>query len=99
MTQKDKDRLFNPGKADWVQKKGSRDLDKDQQALLLALTQLESEMGRELDEDERTAIQSLADHLEGFDPQEIKAAVHRMVSQPADPNRKVSWPELKDHIN
>lgn len=93
MTQEDK--VFNPGKAAWVQHTANQSLDDDQQALLLALAQLEAEMGRDLSDDERTAIQSLADQLEGFDPDEIKAAIHEMVTQPADPERQTSWPEIK----
>jgi hypothetical protein len=87
--------LFNEGKARWLREHGDDDLDRDQQALLLALTELEAEMGRDLTDDERFAIDALADQLEGFDPQEIKRAVHKMVTQPADPERKVSWPDLK----
>ena len=95
MTHDKESPVFNPGKADWVQEKGVESLDPDQQALLLALTQLEAELGRGLSEDEVKAVESLADKLQGFDPQEIKAAVHQMVTEPADPKRKVSWPDLK----
>ncbi|MGC9347063.1 MAG: hypothetical protein ACP5JG_02900 [Anaerolineae bacterium] len=90
-----KDRVFNPGKADWVQEEGSDRLDPDQKALLLAFTQLEAELGCGLSEKEVAAVQTLTDEIQGFDPQEIKAAVHQMVTEPADPERKVSWPDLK----
>ena len=95
MTHNKEERVFNPGKADWVQEKAADTLDTDQKALLLALTQLEAEMGRDLSQDEVEAVESLAKELQGFDPTEIKAAVHQMVTKPADPDRKVSWPDLK----
>lgn len=98
MNSKAEDAVFNPGKADWIREEGVQDLDRDQKALLLALAQLEAEMGRELSDDERAAIESLSDQLEGFDPQEIKQAVHQMVNRPADPRRKVSWSELKKRL-
>lgn len=91
----DPQELFNEGKARWLKEHGDQDLDRDQQALLLALTELEAEIGRDLTEEERSAIDALADHLEGFDPKEIKSAVHKMVTQPADPKRKISWPDIK----
>jgi hypothetical protein len=99
MKRKEQDTVFNPGQADWVQEKGAQGLTKDQQALLLALAQLESEMGRELSEEERAAIESLAGNLEGFDPQGIKSAVHKMVNNPADPDRKTTWSELKERLH
>lgn len=98
MTDNDKDSVFNPGQADWVQKKSATDLDKDQRALLLAMAQLEAETGHELSPDERSAIESLVGQLEGFDAEEIQKAITKMVNQPADPDRKVSWTELKKHI-
>lgn len=89
------DTLFNPGKARWLREKGGDTLDEDQQALLLALAQLESELGRELSEEESAALESLSSHMEGFNPQQILDAVHQMVQKPADPSKKTSWPELK----
>ena len=91
------DPLFNPGKARWLREKGSNTLDDDQQALLLALAQLESELGRELNEEEAEALEALAEHMDGFDADQIFSAVHQMVQRPADPSRKTSWPELKRH--
>lgn len=95
MTDEKESPVFNPGKADWVQEEGAERLDPDQKALLLALAQLEAELGRGLSEDEVSAVEKLAGELRGFDPGEIKAAVHQMVTEPADPERKVSWPDLK----
>ena len=98
MTDDEQDAVFNPGQVEWVEKKGAKDLDKDQRALLLAMVQLEAETGHELRPDECSAIESLASQLDGFDAQEIKKAIAKMVNQPADPKRKTSWSELKKHI-
>lgn len=92
----DQETVFNPGQAEWVSKKAAKHLDQDQQALLLALAQLEAEIGRDLSKDEKSAIESLSGKLEGFDPQEIAKAIHQIVNQPADPKRTTSWAELKE---
>jgi hypothetical protein len=87
--------VFNPGKADWVRDQADRELDEDQRALLLALTQLEAEIGRQLSEEELEALEALGDQLEAFDAAEIASAIQQVVSRPADPDRQLSWPELK----
>lgn len=92
------DTVFNPGQADWVKAEATGQLDEDQRALLLALAQLESEIGRDLSDDERSAIASLSDQLQGFDPSEIQHAIHQMVNRPADPDRQTSWSELKKRL-
>ena len=89
--------VFNPGKAQWLREEGTEELDDNQQALLLALAQLEAELGRELSEEETAALETLSSQMHGFSPQSIAEAVHKMVQQPADPARKTSWPELKRH--
>jgi len=99
MTDNAQDAVFNPGQADWVREKATDDLDRDQRALLLAMAQLEAATGHVLSPEERAALESLAGQLEGFDPQEIKAAIARMVNQPADPERKTTWAELKDRLH
>lgn len=87
--------LFNPGKADWLREKGGKALDESQQALLLAMTQLETQMGRELSPEEAAALEALAGQLDGYDPNDITQAIQKVVSTPADPKRKLAWPELK----
>ncbi len=87
--------VFNPGQARWLREHGGQDLDEDQQALLLALAQLEKELGRELSEEESEAIEAMTAQMEGFNPEQIAAAVHEMVERPADPSRRTSWPEIK----
>jgi hypothetical protein len=95
MNQKEQEPIFNPGQADWVQEKAAQRLTSDQQALLLALAQLEAAVGREFSEAERVAIDSLAGNLEAFEAEEIKAAINQMVNDPADPDRRTTWSELR----
>ena len=92
---RDKDTIFNPGKARWLQGKGKEKLDEGQKALLLALTQLEADLGRELSDEEKQAVDSLADQLKDYDLEIIKTAVNQMVTKPADPDRQVEWPDIK----
>ena len=97
MTQQNKDKgsVFNPGKARWLQDKGGKELDEGQKALLLALAQLEADLGRELSDDEKQAIDAIADQLKEFDIEVIKTAVRQMVTKPADPDRQIEWPDIK----
>ncbi len=95
--QEDAEPLFNPGKARWLHDKGGKALDEDQQGLLLALAQLETELGRELSAEESQALEALTSHMEGFNPDQITQAIRDMVQKPADPNRRTAWPELKRH--
>jgi len=97
MTDDELNTVFNPGQVEWVRKKAAQDLDEDQRALLLAMVQLEAEIGHELPPDERSATAALAGQLDGFDAQEIQKAIAKIVNQPADPNRKTSWSELRKH--
>ncbi len=87
--------LFNPGKAEWLKKKGGRALDEGQQALILAMAQLETQMGHELNPEEAAAVEALTAQMGDFDPTAITQAVEKVVSTPADPDRKLTWPELK----
>ncbi len=96
-SKKETETLFNPGKAQWLQEKGSKALDEDQQALLLAMAELEAKLGRELSAEEASALESLGAHMEGFNAQQIADAVRQMIDTPADPKRRTAWPELKRH--
>jgi hypothetical protein len=87
--------VFNPGKAQWLQEKGKRVLDENQKALLLAVTQLEADLGRELSDEEKQAVDTLAKQLDKFNFEAIKTAVKQMVSKPADPDRQIEWPDIK----
>jgi hypothetical protein len=97
MTQQsdDKDTVFNPGKARWLQDKGGKELDEGQKALLLALAQLEADLGRKLSDEEKKAVDTLTAQLKAFDIEAIKTAVSQMVTKPADPDRQIEWPDLK----
>lgn len=91
---KQKDSLLNPGKARWLQDKGAKSLDEAQKSLLLALTQLEEDLGRNLSDEEKNALNSLANQLKAHDIDYIKNAVRQMVTKPADPNRQIDWPDI-----
>lgn len=97
MTQQNEDKgtLFNPGKARWLQDKGGKQLDEGQKALLLALAQLEADLGRELSDEEKQAVDTLADQMKDSDIDAIKTAVRQMVNKPADPDRQTDWPDIK----
>lgn len=87
--------VFNPGQANWVREQADRQLDEDQRALLLALAQLEAETGRQLSDEEVEALEALGGQLEAFDATKITSAIQQVVNRPADPDRQLSWPELK----
>lgn len=87
--------VFRPGKADWLQQRGEEELDAEQRALLLALTQLEQELGRELTPEEQAAVASLSESLQGGGAADIVRAVQEMVQRPSDPKRKTDWSELR----
>ncbi len=87
--------MFRPGKATWVKQQGDQALDADQRALLLALTQLEQELGRELTPEEQAVLESLGAGLQGGDAEAIIQAVREMVQRPSDPRRKIDWSELR----
>ena len=89
-----KDNLLNPGKARWLQDQGAKALDEAQKALLLALTQLEKDLGRNLSDEEKNALDSLANQLKEHDIDYIRNAVQQMVTKPADPDRQIDWPEI-----
>jgi len=67
------------------------DLSEDERALLLALAELDQEIGRSLSPAERQLLQRLAASLEHYDPEEIRAAIRHIVRSraqgPAD-----AWP-------
>lgn len=92
----DKQALFRPGKADWLRKKGKKDLDSGQKALLLALVQLEAELGRELTAEESQTLEALGEQLPHTDTKQLQTALHKLVQTPTDPKRKTDWPKFKD---
>jgi hypothetical protein len=90
--------LFRPGKARSLQE-DKEELDSSQRALLLALTQVESEMGRELSPEEKAAVEAICGKMDDADCEDIVRAVRKMVETPADPDRVTSWPELRDRLD
>ncbi len=93
-TEKKEEGLFRPGKARWLQESGN-ELTPEQRALLLAMAQLESELGRELSPDEQAAIAKLSAELTGYDSSDITRAVKQVVETPTDPKRRTDWSELR----
>lgn len=87
--------IFRPGKARWLQRRGAKALTAEEQALLLALVQLEADLGHTLSEEELAAVEALAGQMEEFDPQDIARAIRQMIEAPADPQRRTSWSELR----
>ena len=91
----DKQGLFRPGQADWLRKEGAQNLDSDQKALLLALMQLEAELGLDLAPEEAQAIEALGEQLPGTNAEWLQRAMQQLVNSPADPKRQTAWPKLK----
>jgi len=90
MADKSEDALFVAGKAEWLLQ-NSQKLTPDQRALLLAVTDLEQGRGRALTDEEREAIDRLAEAQDGYDPEDIEKAVQYMLK--AKTKRKVvDWP-------
>lgn len=87
--------LFNAEKATWLREGGAEELDAEQRALLLAFVGLEAALGNDMTEAEAEAVDALGDQLPGFDPQDIKQAMHQLVNAPADPSRGMSSSDLE----
>jgi hypothetical protein len=77
---------------------GVDNLSNDERALLLALIGAEAESGRELSEEERSAMKSLADQIEGYDAGDLARAVEHMVKAKTREGEKLDWPDLKDKL-
>jgi hypothetical protein len=88
--------VFNPeGVRRLLAEGGGEELDDDERALLLALVGAETEMGRELGEEERAALDKLRTQVEGYDAEELAQAVKYMVTSESRESRKLKWPKLK----
>ncbi len=87
--------FLKPEKVDWLEKSGAEELDSDQQALLLAFAQLESELGQDLSQAEKEALNAMGEQMSDADSQEIVDAVRKVVNAPSDPERAISWSELE----
>ena len=93
MTKKHDQHLFSPGKARWLLEHVDQ-LDEDQRALLLAITELDKDTGHELTEDERAAIEKLATETQGFSPVEIRDAVQKMIDGRTTHKSDQDWAEI-----
>jgi glycerol kinase len=83
--------LFSTGKARWLLD-NVQELDEGQRALLLAIAELDKDMGRGLTDEEHAALNKLAAETQGFDPMEIQAAVQKMVKGKAKRKPITKWP-------
>jgi predicted outer membrane protein len=79
------------GKARWLIQHAD-ELDEDQRALLLAMVELDKEVGRTLTEEEHAALDKLAAEMRGFDPAGIQGAVQKMVEGEAKRQPVQDWP-------
>jgi len=68
-----------------------RELSEDERALLLALAELDQETGTSLSPEMQELLQALAASLKSYDPEEIRAAIRRVVRSPSR-QTSGSWP-------
>jgi hypothetical protein len=74
---------------------GEQGLTDDERALLLALVGVDAETGRQLDGNERAALDELKAQMEGYDAEELAQAVKHIVTAKPRKGRKLKWPKLK----
>ena len=79
------------GKARWLIQHID-ELGEDERALLLAMVELDKDVGRELTDEERAALDKLAAEMRGFDPAGIQAAVQKMVEGETKRQPVQGWP-------
>ena len=79
------------GKARWLIQHID-ELGEDERALLLAMVELDKDVGRELTDEEQAALDKLAAEMRGFDPAGIQAAVQKMVEGEAKRQPVEGWP-------
>jgi hypothetical protein len=97
MTKKHSETLFSPGKARWLLE-NAQQLDQGDRALLLAIAELSKDTGHELTEEERAALDKLAAETPGFDPVEIREAVHKMVQGKATRPAHQDWSAVSQRL-
>jgi hypothetical protein len=93
----DEDRIMAAGKARWLLEGGVDRLDEEERALLLALVSLEADTGRELDKEEKEALDKILERV-GVDGEEIARAVRQMVEAEPKKSPKLDWSALKDRL-
>ncbi|RLC62633.1 MAG: hypothetical protein DRI80_05905 [Chloroflexota bacterium] len=88
--------VFNPeGVRRLLAEGGGEDLNDDERALLLALVEADTEIGRSLSEKERAALEKLKAQVEDYDANELVRAVRHMVTSQPRKGWDLEWPELK----
>jgi Uri superfamily endonuclease len=97
MAKKRERHVFSPGKARWLLEHIDQ-LDDDQRALLLAITELDKDMGRKLTEEERAAVEKLAAETQGFSPVEIQDAVQKMVEGKTTHKNDHNWTDVSRRL-
>ena len=93
MTENQDETVFREagGKARWLIQHID-ELDEDQRALLLAMVELDQEVGRTLTDEERAALEKLAAETHDFSAVEIQDAVQKMVEGEAKRQPVQGWP-------
>ena len=97
MAKKHEQHVFSPGKARWLLQHIDQ-LDDDQRALLLAITELDKDMGRELTEEEHAAVEKLAAETQGFSPAEIRDAVQKMIEGKTTHKSAENWADVSRRL-
>ena len=97
MAKKREPHLFSPGKARWLLEHVDQ-LDDDQRALLLAITELDKDMGRKLTKEERAAVEKLAAETQGFSPVEIRDAVQKMIEGKTTHKGDQNWADVSRRL-
>jgi hypothetical protein len=93
----EQDTLMVAGKARWLLEGGLDELDEGERALLLALANLEADTGRTVTQEEREALDRIAERSEK-DADDIAQAIRHMVEAKATKNRRLDWSALKRRI-
>ncbi len=98
MTQDTKNSVLRPEGIRGLLKGDVDNLTEDERALLLALISVETETGKELDEEERAAVDKLKAQMEGYDADELTQAMKHLVTAKPREDRKLEWPDLKQKL-
>ena len=93
----EQDTLMVAGKARWLLEGGIDELDEGERALLLALANLEADTGRTVTQEEREALDRIAERSEK-DADDISQAIMHMVEAKAKKDRRLDWSALKRRI-
>jgi hypothetical protein len=93
----EQDTLMVAGKARWLLEGGIDELDEGERALLLALANLEAGTGRAVTQEERQALDRIAERS-GRDADDIVRAIKHIVEAEATRNRRLDWSALKRKI-